>query len=36
MGSDVVTADNGKHALGRINEGKPDLISLDLVMPKMR
>ena len=32
----VMTADNGKHALERINERKPDLISLDLVMPKMR
>ncbi|MDY6862908.1 MAG: response regulator [Thermodesulfobacteriota bacterium] len=32
----VMTADNGKHALERIKEKKPDLISLDLVMPKMR
>ena len=34
-GFDVMTADNGKHALERISERKPDLISLDLVMPKM-
>jgi two-component system alkaline phosphatase synthesis response regulator PhoP len=31
----VVTADNGKHALERIKANKPDLISLDLVMPRM-
>jgi CheY-like chemotaxis protein len=36
MRFEVVTADNGKHALERINERKPDLISLDLVMPKIR
>ena len=35
-GFEVMTADNGKHALERIKERKPDLISLDLVMPKMR
>ena len=35
-GFEVMTADNGKHALERIKEHKPDLISLDLVMPKMR
>ncbi len=35
-GFNVVTADNGKHALDKIKEQKPDLISLDLVMPKMR
>ncbi|MEW6615800.1 MAG: response regulator [Thermodesulfobacteriota bacterium] len=34
-GFNVVTANNGKHALERIKECKPDLISLDLVMPKM-
>ena len=34
-GFDVMTANNGKHALERISERKPDLISLDLVMPKM-
>lgn len=32
----VMTADNGKHALEKIKEQKPDLVSLDLVMPKMR
>ena len=32
----VMTANNGKHALERIQECKPDLISIDLVMPKMR
>lgn len=31
-----MTADNGKQALDRIKEKKPDLISLDLEMPKMR
>ena len=35
-GFNVMTADNGKHALERMNECKPDVISLDLVMPKMR
>jgi CheY-like chemotaxis protein len=35
-GFEVMTADNGKHALEKIKERKPDLISLDLVMPKMR
>ena len=35
-GFEVMTADNGKHALQQIKERKPDLISLDLVMPKMR
>lgn len=35
-GFEVVTADNGKHALEKIQECKPDLISLDLVMPRMR
>ncbi|RJP55397.1 MAG: response regulator, partial [Deltaproteobacteria bacterium] len=34
-GFNVMTANNGKHALERIKECKPDLISLDLVMPKM-
>ncbi|MFH2011661.1 MAG: response regulator [Pseudomonadota bacterium] len=34
-GFNVTTANNGKHALERIKENKPDLISLDLVMPKM-
>ena len=34
-GFNVMTADNGKHALEKISKHKPDLISLDLVMPKM-
>ena len=34
-GFNVITANNGKHALERIGDSKPDLISLDLVMPKM-
>lgn len=34
-GFNVMTANNGKHALERVSERKPDLISLDLVMPKM-
>jgi CheY-like chemotaxis protein len=34
-GFEVVTADNGKHALEKIKAHKPDLISLDLVMPRM-
>ncbi len=35
-GFEAITADNGKHALEKIKECKPDLISLDLVMPRMR
>lgn len=35
-GFEADTADNGKHALEKIKECRPDLISLDLVMPKMR
>lgn len=34
-GFNAMTADNGKHALERIKEHKPDLISVDLVMPRM-
>lgn len=34
-GFDVALAANGKEALERITEKKPDAISLDLVMPKM-
>lgn len=34
-GFEVVSAGNGKQALDRIQERVPDLISLDLVMPKM-
>lgn len=35
-GFEAITADNGKRALEKIKECKPDLISLDLVMPRMR
>ncbi|MGD8412689.1 MAG: response regulator [Candidatus Latescibacterota bacterium] len=34
-GFDVSVAANGKEALDRMTEKKPDVISLDLVMPKM-
>ena len=34
-GFDVALAANGKEALERMTEKKPDAISLDLVMPKM-
>jgi CheY-like chemotaxis protein len=34
-GLEVQTAANGKQALERMTEKKPDVISLDLVMPKM-
>ncbi len=34
-GFDVLAAGNGKEALERMTEKKPDVISLDLVMPKM-
>jgi CheY-like chemotaxis protein len=34
-GFDVSMAGNGKEALDRMTERKPDVISLDLVMPKM-
>jgi CheY-like chemotaxis protein len=34
-GFDVSVASNGKEALERMTEEKPDVISLDLVMPKM-
>jgi CheY-like chemotaxis protein len=34
-GFDVMVASNGKEALERTTEKKPDVISLDLVMPKM-
>ena len=34
-GFDVMVAANGKEALDRVTEKKPDVISLDLVMPKM-
>ncbi len=35
VGFSVQTATNGKQALDRLTECKPDIISLDLVMPKM-
>jgi len=34
-GFDVMVASNGKQALDRVKEKKPDVISLDLVMPRM-
>ena len=34
-GFDVMVASNGKQALDRVKERKPDVISLDLVMPRM-
>jgi CheY-like chemotaxis protein len=34
-GFEVAVAGNGKEALERMTEKKPDVISLDLVMPKM-
>ena len=34
-GFQVMTAGNGKQALDRMTEKKPDVISLDLVMPRM-
>jgi CheY-like chemotaxis protein len=34
-GYEVITAANGKEAIQRLEEGKPDLIVLDIVMPVM-
>ncbi len=34
-GYEVLTAVNGKEALQKLEKGKPDLIVLDIVMPKM-
>ena len=34
-GFDVMVASTGKQALDRVKERKPDVISLDLVMPRM-
>lgn len=34
-GYEVVTAGNGEEALNRVEESKPDLILLDVMMPKM-
>lgn len=32
-GFEVLTADNGQHALGVFDEGRPDLVILDLMLP---
>ncbi len=34
-GYDVLTAQNGREAIQQLEEGKPDLIILDIVMPVM-
>ena len=34
-GYEVVTAENGREALQKLEEEKPDLVVLDVVMPKM-
>ena len=34
-GHKVLTAKNGKEALQKLEKGKPDLIVLDIIMPKM-
>jgi len=34
-GYDVVTARNGKEAIAKFEEKKPDLVTLDIVMPVM-
>ena len=34
-GYEVLTAQNGKEAIQKLEEGKPDLIVLDIVMPVM-
>jgi DNA-binding response OmpR family regulator len=34
-GYDVLTAKNGREAIKQVEEGKPDLIVLDIVMPVM-
>jgi CheY-like chemotaxis protein len=34
-GYEIITAQNGKEALQKLEEGKPDLIILDIVMPVM-
>jgi two-component system alkaline phosphatase synthesis response regulator PhoP len=34
-GVELLTADNGEEALERIKEEKPDLVFLDVMMPKM-
>jgi len=34
-GYEIITARNGKEAIQRLEEGRPDLIILDIVMPVM-
>jgi two-component system, response regulator, stage 0 sporulation protein F len=34
-GYDVLTAENGKEALQKLEKEKPDLVVLDIIMPKM-
>ena len=34
-GHEVITAENGEEGLAKANETKPDLIVLDVMMPKM-
>jgi DNA-binding response OmpR family regulator len=34
-GYDVITATDGEEALEKVREGKPDLVVLDVMMPKM-
>lgn len=34
-GHKVLTAKNGKEALQKLEKGKPDMIVLDIIMPKM-
>jgi two-component system response regulator (stage 0 sporulation protein F) len=34
-GYEVITAQNGREAIQKLEEGKPDLIILDIVMPVM-
>jgi CheY-like chemotaxis protein len=34
-GYEIITAQNGKEAIQKLEEGKPDLIILDIVMPVM-
>jgi len=35
VGYEVITANNGEDALAKISEGTPDLIVLDVIMPKL-
>jgi two-component system alkaline phosphatase synthesis response regulator PhoP/two-component system response regulator VicR len=34
-GYDVVTASNGREALDKVNEQRPDLIIMDVMMPEL-